>query len=154
MQDYLELPLALENLSSYVSFCADQMPEWEFYTAIAEKADIFMLLDVNNIYVSSRNHGFDPLQYIEQVPLDRVIQIHIAGHSDKGAYVLDTHDDYVRDEVWSLYAKVYPKTGGVSTLLEWDDNFIPLQETWQEALKAKKFQNGLHEAHRLPPLSR
>ena len=86
--------------------------------------------------------------------MDKVIQIHLAGHSDYDAYVLDTHDNYVRDEVWSIYADVYPRTNGVSTLLEWDDNFLSFQQTWDEALKAKKFQNLLNEKHRLPPLSR
>lgn len=147
VQDYLEIPFALENLSSYVGYQADEMPEWEFYSAVVEKADIFMMLDVNNIYVSSRNHGFDPKQYCDFIPMDRVLQIHIAGHKDYGAYVLDTHDNYVRDEVWAIYAEVYPKTKGVSTLLEWDDNFVSFQETWDEALKAKKFQNQIIKAH-------
>ncbi len=143
VQDYLEIPFALENLSSYVAYHNDQMPEWEFYGTIVEKADIYMMLDVNNIYVSSRNHGFDPMDYIDNIPLDRVIQMHIAGHSDHGDYVIDTHDNYVKDEVWDYYAKVYRRTGGVSTLLEWDDNFVSFQETWDEALKAKKFQEKL-----------
>lgn len=143
VQDYLELPLALENLSSYVAYTQDQMPEWEFYSAIVEKADIYMMLDVNNIYVSSRNHGFDPMDYVNSIPLDRVIQIHLAGHCDYGDYVLDTHDNYVRDEVWKLYGEVYPRTRGVSTLLEWDDNLVSFQETWDEALKAKAFQKSL-----------
>lgn len=143
VQDFLELPFALENLSSYVAYKNDEMKEWEFYGSIVERADIFMMLDVNNIYVSSRNHGFDPMDYVNSIPVDRVIQIHLAGHKDKGSYILDTHDDYVTDEVWKLYAEVYPRTGGVSTLLEWDDNFISFNETWQEALKAKEFQAGL-----------
>ncbi len=145
VQDYLELPFALENLSSYTAFTVDQMTEWEFYSAIVEKADISMMLDVNNIYVSSRNHGFDTKDYINNIPLNRVIQMHIAGHSDRGDYVLDTHDNYVRDEVWDLYSEVYERTGGVSTLLEWDDNFISFEETWKEALKAKKFQTKLED---------
>ncbi len=140
VQDYLELPFALENLSSYVAFTKDEMTEWDFYGAVVEKAGIYMMLDVNNIYVSSRNHGFDPATYYNNIPLDRVIQIHLAGHSDYDAYVLDTHDNYVRDEVWQIYADVYPRTGGVSTLLEWDDNFVSFQQTWDEALKARKFQ--------------
>lgn len=140
VQDYLELPFALENLSSYVGYQSDEMQEWEFYSAVVEKADIFMMLDVNNIYVSSRNHGFDPKEYYNNIPLERVLQIHLAGHSDYGDYVLDTHDNYVRDEVWQIYADVYPRTGGVSTLLEWDDNFVSFQQTWDEALKAKNFQ--------------
>ncbi len=143
VQDYLEVPFALENLSSYVAYTQDQMPEWEFYTAVVEKADIYMMLDVNNIYVSSRNHGFEPMDYVNSIPLDRVLQIHLAGHSDHGDYVLDTHDNYVRDEVWKLYGEVYPRTKGVSTLLEWDDNLVSFQETWEEALKAKAYQKTL-----------
>lgn len=145
VQDYLELPFALENLSSYVAYRKDEMTEWEFYSEVVEKADIFMMLDVNNIYVSSRNHGFDPKSYYENIPLERVLQIHLAGHSDYDAYVLDTHDNYVCDEVWKIYAEVYPKTRGVSTLLEWDDNFISFQQTWDEALKAKQFQKSIDE---------
>lgn len=145
VQDYLELPFALENLSSYVAFKKDEMTEWDFYGAIVEKADISMMLDVNNIYVSSRNHGFDPKVYYENLPLDRVIQIHLAGHSDYDAYVLDTHDNYVCDEVWKIYGEVYCRTNGVSTLLEWDDNYISFQQTWDEALKAKQYQKSLNE---------
>lgn len=146
VQDYLELPFALENLSSYVAFKQDEMPEWDFYTAIVEKADIYMMLDVNNIYVSSRNHGFDPKEYYNNLPLERVLQIHLAGHTDHDAYVLDTHDHYVRNEVWDIYAEVYPKTYGASTLLEWDDKYISFQETWDEALKAKQFQQNIIRA--------
>lgn len=145
VQDYLELPFALENLSSYVAFKSDSMTEWEFYSTIVEEADIYMMLDVNNIYVSSRNHGFDPMDYVDNIPYDRVIQIHMAGHNDMIDYVLDTHDNFVRDEVWNLYSIVYPRTGGVSTLLEWDDNFVSFQDTWNEALKAKKYQFALDE---------
>lgn len=143
VQDFLELPFALENLSSYVAFTLDEMPEWDFYSEVVEQADIYMMLDVNNIYVSSRNHGFDPKTYYQNVPLDRVIQMHLAGHRDFGDYVLDTHDHPVRNEVWDLYAEIYPLTGGVSTLLEWDDNFVSFEETWKEALKAKQFQKEI-----------
>lgn len=153
VQDFLELPFALENLSSYVAYTNDEMPEWEFYSAVVEKADIYMMLDVNNIYVSSRNHGFAPRQYYNNIPLHRVLQIHLAGHTDHGDYCLDTHDNYVRDEVWQIYAEVYPKTGGVSTLLEWDENFLPFKETWEEALKAKKFQNAIKEKNNMGALT-
>ena len=146
VQDFLEIPFALENLSSYLAYHVDQMPEWEFYAAIVEKADISMMLDVNNIYVSSRNHGFDPLTYLRSIPMERVLQIHLAGHSDHGDYVLDTHDQPVRDEVWQLYAQVWPQTRGVSTLLEWDDNFVSFEQTWKEALRAKEFQKTLELA--------
>lgn len=147
VQDYLELPFALENLSSYVAYTQDEMPEWDFYTAVIEQANIYMMLDVNNIYVSSRNHGFDPKLYYQNVPLDRVLQIHLAGHTDHGSYVLDTHDQHVCDKVWQLYAEIYPLTGGVSTLLEWDDNFLSFEDTWKEALKAKEFQKNLVLSH-------
>jgi uncharacterized protein (UPF0276 family) len=152
VQDYLELPFALENLSSYVAFSQDQMTEWDFYGSIVEQAGIYMMLDVNNIYVSSRNHDFDPKTYYQNIPLDRVLQIHLAGHQDLGDYVLDTHDHPVRDEVWDLYAEIYPKTGGVSTLLEWDDNLLSFEETWAEALKAKNFQHKIHKEHALEPI--
>lgn len=153
VQDFLEVPFALENLSSYVAFKDDEMPEWEFYASVVEKANIYMMLDVNNIYVSSRNHGFDPYRYCDHIPLHRVLQIHLAGHSDFGDYVLDTHDNYVREDVWELYSDIYPKTGGVSTLLEWDDHIPSLEETWAEALKAKKFQQSIHHKRSLTPSS-
>lgn len=143
VQDFLEIPFALENLSSYVAYSSDEMPEWDFYAAIVEKADIFMMLDVNNIYVSSRNHGFSPKDYYTNLPLDRVLQIHLAGHTDCGTYLLDTHNNHVCDEVWQIYAEVYPQTGGVSTLLEWDDSFLSFEETWKEALRAKEFQKNI-----------
>lgn len=143
VQDFLEVPFALENLSSYVAFTQDEMPEWEFYSSIVEQADISMMLDVNNIYVSSRNHHYDPMDYVNNIPVDRVIQIHLAGHTDHGTHCLDTHDNYVRPEVWELYGKVWPKTNHASTLLEWDDKFIPFADTKAEALKAKKYQESL-----------
>ncbi len=140
VQDFLEIPFALENLSANADFTDDEMTEWEFLSEVVEQADISIMLDVNNLYVSSRNLGFNPKQYYTQIPLHRVVQIHLAGHSDYGRYVLDTHDHAVCDEVWEIYRQVYPKTRGVSTLLEWDDRFIPLEDTWKEALRAKEFQ--------------
>ncbi|MES2274111.1 MAG: DUF692 family multinuclear iron-containing protein, partial [Chlamydiota bacterium] len=89
------------------------------------------------------NHGFDPKEYYDNIPLERVLQIHLAGHTDYDAYVLDTHDNYVCDEVWKIYAEVYPQTKGVSTLLEWDDHFISFEDTWKEAMKAKAFQKEM-----------
>ncbi len=143
IQDFMEVPFALENVSSYADFTNNEMTEWEFYVAIAEQADIGLMLDVNNIYVSGRNQGYDPQQFLKHIPYERVVQIHLAGHTDYGAYCLDTHDHPVRDEVWDLYAQVYPKTNQASTLLEWDDNYIPLDATWKEALKAKAFQREI-----------
>lgn len=143
VQDYLELPFALENLSSYVSFTIDEMNEWEFYSTIVEEANIYMMLDINNIYVSSKNHEFDPEEYLQALPYHRIIQMHLAGHSVRDGYILDTHDTYVCDDVLKLYAKAYALTGGVSTLLEWDNNFISFSETWKEALRAKEYQKEL-----------
>jgi uncharacterized protein (UPF0276 family) len=143
VQDFLEVPFALENLSSYVAFCQDEMTEWQFYASVVEQADIGMMLDLNNIYVSSKNHGFDPMEYLDHIPIERVVQIHLAGHTDFGDYILDTHDNYVCDQVWQLYGEIYPKTQGVSTLLEWDDHFLSFEQTWNEALKAKKYQECL-----------
>jgi len=148
VQDFLEVPFALENVSSYSGYVEDEMSEWDFYRAVVEGADISMMLDVNNIYVSSRNHGFSPKDYYSQLPLDRVVQIHLAGHTDYDAYCLDTHDHPVCDEVWKIYAEVYPKTRNASTLLEWDDRFISFEDTWKEALKAKAFQKAALEAAR------
>lgn len=140
VQDYLEIPFALENLSSYVAYKQDEMPEWEFYAAVVEKADIFMMLDVNNIYVSSRNHDFEPSMYYNNIPLEKVIQIHLAGHTDCGEYILDTHNNFVCDAVWQLYADVIAKTGPISTLLEWDEDYLSFADTWKEALRAKEYQ--------------
>ena len=126
-----------------MTFAASTLPEEEFIRRMAEESDCGLLLDVNNVYVTCRNHDLDPDAYLDGIPYDRVVQIHLAGHTDRGDYVLDTHDNYVCDEVWQIYADVYPQTQGVSTLLEWDENFVSFQETWDEALKAKEFQRGL-----------
>lgn len=145
IQDYLEIPFALENVSSYAEFASSEMNEWEFYRAVVEKADISMMLDVNNIYVSSQNHEFDPIAYVNGLPLERVLQIHLAGHTNCGTHLLDTHDQPVCDAVWELFGYVYPKTKGVSVLLEWDEQFVSLEDTWAEALKAQKYTQQLQE---------
>lgn len=128
VQDYLERPLLLENVSSYVSFAADTMQEWEFVKAIAEESDSLILLDVNNIYVSSVNHGFDPHRYLAAIPVERVQQIHLAGHHNHGDYIVDTHDHPVVDPVWDLYAHALRRFGKVATMIERDDNIPPLPE--------------------------
>ena len=143
VQDFLEIPFALENLSSYVTFKQDEMTEWEFYQRIVEEADIYMMLDINNIYVSSQNHGFDAQEYIRHVPMDRVIQIHLAGHRHLGGYILDSHDQPVCDAVWELYGQVWPQTKQAATLLEWDDHFVSFEATCAEAMKAKRYQEIL-----------
>ncbi len=109
-------------MSAATEFTSSTLTEWEFLAAVAEEADCGILLDINNIYVSAFNHHFDPLTYIDAVPIERVVQFHMAGHSDHGTYLLDTHDHPVREEVWSLYEYAVRRFGEVSTLVEWDDN--------------------------------
>jgi uncharacterized protein (UPF0276 family) len=137
-RDFLEVPLAVENVSSYAEFHVSEMTEWEFLTEVVEDADCGILLDVNNIYVSSQNHNFNPLDYINNVPHDRVAQIHIAGHSKYEKYIIDTHDHPVIDPVWQLYARAIELMGPTATLLEWDDHIPSFEEVHNEALKAKK----------------
>jgi uncharacterized protein (UPF0276 family) len=138
-QDFLEIPIAVENVSSYAEFHVSQMTEWEFLNEVVAQADCGILLDVNNIYVSSQNHNFDPRDYIEAVPADRVAQIHIAGHSKFEKYILDTHDHPILDPVWSLYARAIERCGPTATLLEWDDSIPSFDEVHAEALKANRF---------------
>jgi uncharacterized protein (UPF0276 family) len=142
VQDRLGRPLVIENPSSYLQFSSDQMPEWEYLARMAERSGCGLLLDVNNVWVSSVNHGFDPRAYIEALPADHVVQIHLAGPSDCGTHMLDTHDSPVRDEVWALYALAQERTGGVSTLLEWDANIPAWPELVAELGKAKAVRAG------------
>jgi hypothetical protein len=137
VQDRLGRHLILENPSSYLRFRSDQMPEWEFIARMAEDADCGLLLDVNNVWVSAMNHGFDPEAYISSIPAERVVQVHLAGPTDCGTHFMDTHDKPVRDEVWPLYALAQERTGGVSTLLEWDADIPPWDEMLAELAKAK-----------------
>jgi uncharacterized protein (UPF0276 family) len=139
VQDTLELPIAVENVSSYAEFHASEMTEWEFLNEVVERADCGILLDVNNIYVSSQNHTFNPLDYVNAVPAERVAQIHIAGHTRYQRYILDTHDHPVIAPVWKLYQRAIERCGHVATLLEWDDKIPSFGEVHREALKAAKF---------------
>ena len=143
VQDFLERPLVLENPSSYVTFTASTMPEWEFLTRVADEANCGILLDVNNVYVSSINHEFDPHEYLRNIPHQRIVQCHLAGHADCGTHRIDTHDREVLDPVWELYREVHQKTGGISTLLEWDANIPPFDVMHAEVLKAKQYM-GKH----------
>jgi uncharacterized protein (UPF0276 family) len=139
VRDFLEVPIAVENVSSYAEFHVSEMTEWEFLTEVVEDADCGILLDVNNIYVSSQNHSFNPHAYIAGVPAERVAQIHIAGHSKYRKYILDTHDHPVIDPVWKLYADAIHRVGHTATLLEWDDRIPSFEEVHDEALKANRF---------------
>src|SRR6185295_16899833 len=127
-QDFLERPIAVENVSSYAEFHLSEMSEWEFLNEVVERADCGVLLDVNNIYVSSQNHDFDPYDYLNGVPADRVGQIHVAGHTKFEKYILDTHDHPVLDPVWKLYAHATRLCGVTATLLEWDDRIPSFDE--------------------------
>ena len=138
-RDFLEVPIAVENVSSYAEFHVSEMTEWEFLNEVVENADCGILLDVNNIYVSSRNHSFDPFEYLNSVPAERVAQIHIAGHSKYQKYILDTHDHPVIDPVWALYARAIEMAGPTATLLEWDDRIPSFNEVHREALKARRY---------------
>ncbi|HTR62119.1 MAG TPA: DUF692 domain-containing protein [Candidatus Binataceae bacterium] len=136
VQEYLERPILIENVSSYMTFQDSRLSEWEFLRAIAEEADCGILLDVNNIFVSAFNHRFSAEVYIDSIPVERVVQFHLAGHSDHGTHLLDTHDHPVCDAVWTLYDRAVRRFGRVSTLIEWDDNipdFEVLSETAEHA---------------------
>ena len=126
VQDVLGRRLVLENVSSYVAFDADEMPEWQFIAELAQRADCWLLLDVNNVYVSAFNHGFDARRFIDAMPIERVKQIHLAGHEHQGHLIIDSHDHPVCDAVWSLYRHTIARLGAVPTMIERDDNIPPL----------------------------
>lgn len=142
VQDFLERPLVLENPSSYVTFADSTMTEWEFMSRMAEEADCGLLLDVNNVYVSSVNHDFDPVEYIQAIPHERVVQFHLAGHTNCRTHLIDTHDGEVIDPVWELYRLAHQLTDGVSTLLEWDARIPEFPVVHAEVLKAKEYMRG------------
>jgi uncharacterized protein (UPF0276 family) len=139
VQEFLERPLVLENPSSYVGFAASTMPEWEFLARLVAETGCGLLLDVNNVYVSGVNHDFDPAEYIRNVPHDRVVQFHLAGHTDCGTHIVDTHDGPVVDRVWDLYRLAHRLTGGAATLLEWDAKIPPFPEVHAEVQKAREY---------------
>jgi uncharacterized protein (UPF0276 family) len=139
VEEFLERPLVLENPSSYARFATDTFSEWEFLGALAEETDCGLLLDVNNVYVSSFNHGFDPVEYINSVPPERIAQFHLAGHTHCGSHIIDTHDGKVIDQVWELYRLAYRRTAGVSTLLEWDSKIPEFPVLHSEVLKARHY---------------
>jgi uncharacterized protein (UPF0276 family) len=142
-QDYLEIPVAVENVSSYAAYNDSEMTEWEFLNEVVELADCGILFDVNNVYVSSVNHEFDPMVYVNAIPAERVAQIHIAGHSKYEKYILDTHDHPVIDPVWKLYERAIERCGYTPTLLEWDDHIPSFKEVHDEALKANRYLNAV-----------
>jgi hypothetical protein len=140
VSEILERPLVLENPSSYVEFASSTMTEWDFLSRLAAEADCGLLLDVNNVFVSSFNHGFDPRVYIDNVPADRIVQYHVAGHTNKGTHILDTHSDHAVAEVWELFRRSCRRTGNVSTLYEWDEDIPDFDVLHAEALKARAYR--------------
>jgi uncharacterized protein (UPF0276 family) len=146
VQDFLERPLVLENPSTYMAFKHSTMPEEEFLARMVEATNCGLLLDVNNVYVSSFNNDFDPVKYIETIPADSIIQMHLAGHQHCGDYIIDTHDREVAGYVWELFRLAWQRTGGVTTLLEWDGNIPPFEEYYAELMKAKHFMGDVIEA--------
>ena len=141
--------ILIENVSSYVTFTHSAMPEWDFLAAVAERADCGILLDVNNIYVSAVNHGFSAEAYLDGVPVGRVGQIHLAGHTYKGTHLLDTHDGRVIPAVWRLYRRAVERFGRVSTLVEWDDHVPELGEVLAEAERARAIEAEVLDARAL-----
>lgn len=150
VQETLGRRLLVENVSSYLSYGHSELTEWEFLSEVAARADCGILLDVNNVYVSSFNHGFDPRAYLKALPMERVGQLHLAGHSNEGTHLIDTHDHPVPDPVWELYRYARTLTGPVATMIEWDDNIPEFDVLEAEALKAKQLSE---ESKREQPLA-
>ncbi len=142
VQDALERPLVLENPSTYLEYARSTMTEWQFLSELCDAAGCGLLLDVNNVYVSSYNHGFDARQYIDGIPADRVVQVHLAGHTNEGTHILDTHSGRAIPQVWKLYERLVARTGPVSTLFEWDASIPPLAAVVREAAKARRYRTS------------
>lgn len=147
VQERLGRQILIENVSSYLTYVQSAMPEWEFLSEIARRSDCGVLLDVNNVYVSAVNHGFDPSAYIAGIPPARVGQVHVAGHTDEGTHLLDTHDAPVRAEVWDLYRQVVARVGRVSTLVEWDEHIPSWSVLVAEAERARSVEREVLASH-------
>ncbi len=155
VQDYLERPIALENPSTYLEFKASHIREEEFISRMAEESGCHLLLDVNNVYVSCYNHRLDPKAYIDAMPLDKVAQIHLSGHTNKGTHIVDTHDDHVVDEVWALYRYTINKAQRtITTMVEWDGNIPEFDVLNAELAKAKVAAQDAHNYGTLPDLAK
>jgi len=146
VQDFLERPLILENPSTYLTFQQSTIPEWQFLKYMVEETNCGLLLDVNNVYVSAFNNEFDAVEYIEGLPHESIVQMHLAGHQHNGDHIIDTHDSPVVNPVWELFSLAWERTGGTSTLLEWDGNIPEFEVCHAELLKAKNYMNGFQKA--------
>ncbi|MHB2025958.1 MAG: MNIO family bufferin maturase [Elusimicrobiota bacterium] len=153
IQETLGRRFLLENVSSYAAYRHSEMPEWEFLAEIAERSGCGILLDVNNVYVSAMNHRYDPLEYIDAVPAGMVIQMHLAGYSESGALLIDTHDHPVSDPVWDLYARALRRFGDVPTLIEWDDRIPSFRVLEEQAARAEKIRREVLSERPAPALS-
>jgi uncharacterized protein (UPF0276 family) len=147
VQDFLGRPLVLENVSTYVQFNNSEMTEWEFLAELTRRSGCWLLFDVNNVYVSAFNHGYDPRTFLNGIPADRVVQFHLAGHEHNGTHIVDTHDHPVCEDVWDLYALALKRFGHVSTIIERDDNIPPLDELMVEVKRTREIAAKL-----LPPV--
>lgn len=145
VQDFLGQRILLENVSSYVTYRHSGMSEWAFLRAVAERADCLILLDINNVFVSAGNHGFDPLAYLDGIPPERVYQFHLAGHSHNGDIIVDTHDHDVPDPVWQLYGEAVRRFGRVSTMIERDADIPPLADLLAELDQARRIAEPILE---------
>jgi uncharacterized protein (UPF0276 family) len=150
VQDVLGRQILIENVSSYLAFSHSVMPEWEFLGGVAEAADCGILLDVNNVYVSATNHGFSGEAYLAGLPPARIAQIHLAGHTNAGTHLLDTHDAHVIPAVWELYRRAILRFGRVSTLVEWDDHVPPFEDLVAEAERARAVEAEVMGEHAHP----
>lgn len=148
VQNYLRTPLVLENVATYLSFRGNEMSEWEFVSAISKKSGCALLLDINNIYINSYNHGFDPQEYLRALPLERVAQIHLAGPSDRGTHLFDTHAEDIPDVVWNLFKSLAPQIRHLPVCIERDDNIPHFQELEVEVIKAAYILENTHETAR------
>lgn len=147
VQEFLGRRILLENVSSYLTYQHSTISEWEFLREVAQQADCLILLDINNIHVSAHNHGFDPLDYLNGMPAERIQQIHLAGHLNKGDYSIDTHDHEIIDSVWELYAESVRRFGHVSTMIERDDDIPPLDTLLIELQKARDISSSVLAEH-------
>lgn len=143
VQDFLGRRIAIENVSSYVTFAESEMDEWTFVRELARRADCWLLLDVNNVFVSGYNHDFEPQEFLQAIDVDRVVQFHLAGHEDQGTHKIDTHDEPVSEEVWTLFAEAWRRFGPVSTMIERDDKFPPFAELLAELQRAREIAAGV-----------
>jgi uncharacterized protein (UPF0276 family) len=153
VQDYLGRRILMENPSTYMEFKQSTISEWEFIARMAEEADCGLLLDANNIYVSCYNHRTDTKAYIDAIPMDRVVQIHLAGHDNKGTHIIDTHGGEVIEAVWNIYRYIIAKTGDVATMVEWDDNIPAFEVVLAEVEKARAFARSKQSPNQLPDFS-